>query len=61
MLGITVLYTYLYARRIQAALNFLIPSGSAQAVVSMPVMIPLGELAGFAALSMAVAIGRGPF
>jgi uncharacterized ion transporter superfamily protein YfcC len=31
---------------IQTALNFLIPSGSAQAVVSMPVMIPLGELAG---------------
>jgi hypothetical protein len=31
---------------IQTALNFPIPSGSAQAVVSMPVMIPLGELAG---------------
>lgn len=31
---------------IQTLLNFLIPSGSGQAVVSMPIMIPLGDIIG---------------
>jgi uncharacterized ion transporter superfamily protein YfcC len=44
---------------IQTALNFLIPSGSAQAVVSMPVMIPLGELAGITRQSSVLAFQMG--
>ena len=44
---------------IQTALNFLIPSGSAQAVVSMPVMIPLGELAGITRQSTVLAFQMG--
>jgi uncharacterized ion transporter superfamily protein YfcC len=44
---------------IQTALNFLIPSGSAQAVVSMPVMIPLGELAGLTRQSTVLAFQMG--
>ena len=44
---------------IQTALNFLIPSGSAQAVVSMPVMIPLGELAGVTRQSSVLAFQMG--
>ncbi len=31
---------------VQTLLNFLIPSGSGQAVVSMPIMIPLGDIIG---------------
>ena len=31
---------------VQTVLNFLIPSGSGQAVVSMPIMIPLGDIVG---------------
>lgn len=31
---------------VQTAINFLIPSGSAQAMVTIPVMVPLGELVG---------------
>ena len=31
---------------VQTLLNFLIPSGSGQAVVSMPIMIPLADIAG---------------
>jgi uncharacterized ion transporter superfamily protein YfcC len=44
---------------IQTVLNFLIPSGSAQAVVSMPVMIPLGELAGITRQSAVLAFQMG--
>jgi uncharacterized ion transporter superfamily protein YfcC len=44
---------------IQTALNFFIPSGSAQAVVSMPVMIPLGELAGITRQSAVLAFQMG--
>ena len=31
---------------VQSAINFLIPSGSGQAVVSMPIMVPMADLAG---------------
>jgi uncharacterized ion transporter superfamily protein YfcC len=44
---------------IQTALNFFIPSGSAQGVVSMPVMIPLGELAGITRQSAVLAFQMG--
>lgn len=31
---------------IQTVINFLIPSGSGQAVVTMPIMVPLADIAG---------------
>lgn len=44
---------------VQAAINFLIPSGSGQAFVTMPIMAPLGDLVGVSRQSSVLAYQLG--
>jgi uncharacterized ion transporter superfamily protein YfcC len=44
---------------VQGVINFFIPSGSGQAMVTMPILIPLGDLIGISRQTMILAFQVG--